>query len=496
MSEPNPARPRGDTFPYAGATIELVDAATILAAARVNPVELLRRAMWPGPVQRVEMTVSSAGTPAGPTHVFAAAISTADEPLSKERIRALVLGHDPVGLLLAKRIEAGDPVTTRIVDGVGAAAVAAYRKLGLDRPGQPAASREPGTLADAAVGLQAAVTYDAAGTTVRLRAEVPRDDVTPEHLRAFVGLTLQAVLEITGPDSLRGRRYTVAREHVSTVPVTTQSVTLDQVGGLAEVVAQMRQIALSFRHPDAMARWGARRPQGILMYGPPGTGKTMLSRALANEIGADFREIRTPEILDKWLGGSERNIKQIFRDARRYRVPTLILFDEFDSIISYAGAGGDAASQAINAVAGIFKQEMNDLIEANPNVIVVATTNFPHRVDDSLIRSGRFDVKVSVPKPDEGGRAEIFRKMIRGLIAAHEEPGFTMFADDVDLPALAAASHGMTGADIKEILRRVQLAKAMQDARTGGQVGPITQAELITSIRDLAGPRAGGPAPT
>jgi transitional endoplasmic reticulum ATPase len=71
-----------------------------------------------------------------------------------------------------------------------------------------------------------------------------------------------------------------------------------------------------------------------------------------------------------------------------------------------------------------------------------------------------------------------------------------MFADDVDLPALAAASHGMTGADIKEILRRVQLAKAMQDARTGGQVGPITQAELITSIRDLAGPRAGGPAPT
>jgi transitional endoplasmic reticulum ATPase len=251
----------------------------------------------------------------------------------------------------------------------------------------------------------------------------------------------------------------------------------------------MRQIAVSFRHPEAMARWGARRPQGILMYGPPGTGKTMLSRALANEIGADFREIRTPEILDKWLGGSERNIKQIFRDARRYRVPTLILFDEFDSIISYAGSGGDAASQAINAVAGIFKQEMNDLIEANPNVIVVATTNFPHRVDDSLIRSGRFDVKMSVPKPDETSRAEIFRKMIRGLIAAHEAPGFQMFADDLDLAELARASHGMTGADIKEVLRRVQLSKAMQDARTGGRVAPISQAELKASISDLLGPR-------
>ena len=487
MSEANPARGRGDSFTYAGATIDLVDAASTLAAARVNPVELLRGAGWPVPVQWVDLRVSSADGTAGPVHVFTAGIGTAD----KERIRSLMLGRDPVGLLLAKRIEAGDPVVTRIVDGVGAAAVAAYRRLGLDWAAEPLANREPSTLADAAIGLRAEVTYDPSGTVVRLRAEVGRDKVSPDHLRGFVGLTLQAVLELAGPDSLRGRRYTVSREHLPAVPVTTASVTLDQVGGLGDVVDQLRQVALSFQHPEAMARWGARRPQGILMYGPPGTGKTMLSRALANEIGADFREIRTPEILDKWLGGSERNIKQIFRDARRYRVPTLILFDEFDSIISYAGAGADAASQAINAVAGIFKQEMNDLIEANPNVLVVATTNFPHRVDDSLIRSGRFDVKISVPKPDENGRAEIFRKMIQGLIAAHEQPDFTMFADDLELTALARASRGMTGADIKEVLRRVQLAKAMQDARTDGQAGPITEQELIASIVELAGPRAG-----
>jgi transitional endoplasmic reticulum ATPase len=478
------ARPRSETFDYAGATVELVDAATILAAARVNRVELLRRATWPAPVQRVDLAVTGIDFGGGPKHVFSAEISTADEPLTKERIRALVLGNDPVGLLLAKRIEAGDPVATRIVDGVGAAAAAAYKKLGLDRPAQPAGSR-PATLADAAVGLQAAVTYDESGTRVRLRAEVARDDVQPAHLQAFVGLTLQAVLELAGPDSLRGRRYVVSRDNIPKVPVTTQTVTLDQVGGLADVVAEMRQIALSFRHPEAMARWGARRPQGILMYGPPGTGKTMLSRALANEIGADFREIRTPEILDKWLGGSERNIKQIFRDARRYRTATVMLFDEFDSIISYTHSGGDAASQAINAVAGIFKQEMNDLIEANPNVIVVATTNFPHRVDDSLIRSGRFDVKISVPKPDETSRAEIFRKMIRGLIAAHEKPGFQMFDENLDLDELARASHGMTGADIKEVLRRVQLTKAMQDARSGGQVPPISQADLLASITEL-----------
>ncbi len=492
MSDTSSARPRGETFEYAGATVELVEPVTVLAAARVNPVELLRQAGWPPPVQRVDLTVSSEDRPSGPVHTFAAAISTADEPMSKERIRSLVLGHDPVGVLLAKRIEAGDPIATRIVDGVGAAAVAAYRKLGLDRTDKPAAGREPGTIADAVVGLQAGVTYDETGTVMRLSAEVARDDVTPAHLQAFVGLTLQAVVELTGPHALEGRRYVVSRDTVTRTPATTQTVTLDMVGGLADIVGELRQIAVSFRHPEAMARWGARRPQGILMYGPPGTGKTMLSRALANEIGADFREIRTPEILDKWLGGSERNIKQIFRDARRYRVPTLILFDEFDSIISYAGSGGDAASQAINAVAGIFKQEMNDLIEANPNVIVVATTNFPHRVDDSLIRSGRFDVKLSVPKPDDTSRAEIFRKMIRALIAAHEAPGFQMFADDLDLAELGRISHGMTGADIKEVLRRVQLTKAMLDARTGGKVDPISQAELMASVRDLLGPPAGG----
>jgi transitional endoplasmic reticulum ATPase len=489
MSDASFARPRGESFEYAGATVELVEAATLLAAARVNPVDLLRHAVWPAPVRRVDLSVSSADRgDDGPVHVFSAAVSTADEPLSKERIRKLVLGNDPVGLLLAKRIEQGDPIATRIVDGVGAAAAAAYRKLGLDKPPQPAVNRRAETLADAVVGLQASVTYDESGTVVRLTAEVPRDDVSPAHLQAFVGLTLQTVIELAGPDAIRGRRYVISREQMPQTPATTQTVTLDMVGGLADVVSELRQIAVSFRHPEAMARWGARRPQGLLMYGPPGTGKTMLSRALANEIGADFREIRTPEILDKWLGGSERNIKQIFRDARRYRVPTLMLFDEFDSIVSYAGVGGDAASQALNAVAGIFKQEMNDLIEENPNVIVVATTNFPHRVDDSLIRSGRFDVKISVPKPDETSRAEIFRKMIQGLIAAHEQPGFTMFADDIDLAALAHASHGMTGADIKEVLRRVQLTKAMQDARTGGNVTPIAQEELLSSVRELLGP--------
>src|SRR3954453_21193683 len=183
------ARPRSETFEYGGATIELVDAATILAAARVNPVELMRRAMWPSPVNRVDITVRSADLDGGPKHLFTAEISTADEPLSKERIRRLVLGNDPVGLLLAKRIEAGDPIATRIVDGVGAAAPAAHKRLG-PGPGTPPRRRRdpPPPLPDAGVGLQRAWPYDESGPAVGLAAEVPRDTVGPAHLQAFVGL--------------------------------------------------------------------------------------------------------------------------------------------------------------------------------------------------------------------------------------------------------------------------------------------------------------------
>ncbi|MEV4133494.1 ATP-binding protein [Dactylosporangium sp. NPDC049742] len=287
-----------------------------------------------------------------------------------------------------------------------------------------------------------------------------------------------AVMELTGATG----PVTVSPALQQLSLTDSEAVRLDDVGGLDEVVAQFRDVAVSFRHPEVMARWGATRPQGILLYGPPGTGKTMLARALANEIGGELREIRTPEILDKWVGNSEKNIQRIFADARRLDHPTVLLFDEFDSIISYTGAAFDAAGQMINAVAGIFKQEMNTLIEHNPNVIVVATTNFPDRVDASLIRSGRFDLKLAVPPPGPAARADILGKLLRRLIARHEVGGFRLFADDVDVPALAAAATGLTGADFKEALRRAQLDKAMDEARQGRPPSPITQADLLAVI--------------
>src|SRR6266545_216242 len=419
MPDPEyPLRPQIETFDHAGCRVTLIDAAGILDAARVERVELRPDPAFPAPVRRVRFAVSGS--------VFEAEVATGPAGAAEGLGPGVLEMTGPVGVLLARRVAAGDPLATKIADGIGVAAAEAYRRLGLDRPAGGGAASGPAASGAAAGGATA-------GSATAPSADTP---------------------------------------------------------AVRDVVGQFRQIAVSFRHPDAMARWGARRPQGILMYGPPGTGKTMLARALANEIGANFREIRTPEILDKWLGASERNIKAIFREARRYREPTVMLFDEFDSIISYAGSGGDAASQAVNAVAGIFKQEMNTLIEENPNVIVVATTNFPHRVDESLTRSGRFDVKIAIPLPDESGRAEIVAKMVRQLIARHEVPGFRMFADDLDPRDLARASVGMTGADLKEVLRRAQLSKAMREARTGTVPTPISQAELRQCIAGLRAGRA------
>ncbi len=163
----------------------------------------------------------------------------------------------------------------------------------------------------------------------------------------------------------------------------------------------------------------------------------------------------------------------------------MLLFDEFDSIIGYVGAGSDSGGHALNAVAGLFKQEMNDLIDRNPQVIVVATTNFADSIDASLIRSGRFDVKLEIPRPDARGRAQILTRMMQDLIAVLEADGFRLFADDVDVDELGRLTDGMVGADLREILRRAQLAKAMREARTSRPAGPIHQSDLLAVIREL-----------
>ena len=444
-------RPEVDVVDCSGSTLKIIDPGGILAAAADGTVQLSHDAPDPS----LALTIAGHGG----EHVFEARLP--EEAYGVPDF----LRHFAVG--------AASGLLTRAL-GLPGMVIGAGLAYQLRRGGTPATA----TLDDPTVTLAA---EDGA---LRLRTTVPSAEVEPTHLREF----LCTVLEATRPR--RGTTVTVSRFPQGRWQDGEQAeaVRLRDVGGLTEVVEQFRDVAVSFQHPEVMARWGATRPQGILLYGPPGTGKTMLARALANEIGAQLKEIRTPEILSKWVGESEKRIKRVFDEARRYREPTILLFDEFDSIISYTGASTDAASQMVNAMAGIFKQEMNTLIESNPNVIVVATTNFPERVDASLVRSGRFDLKLAVPPPDAAARADILAKAIRQLIFEHEVPGFRMFDEDLDVAELAALSIGMTGADLKEVLRRVQLDKAMLEARSGAPAGPIGQDDLRRGIARMRRP--------
>ena len=468
-------RPEVATFTFAGGLFSVVDPAGILANAGPSRQPILHPGSFPPPLLEVAVLLSG-GVRDGQRELrFEGRITIAG--VGAERtLHPAITGVAYVAPLIGalSRLLAPGTVSATAPDA-----------------GESGTGESEG-VTDLVSGVTARVTYGRPrldGRVTHTVLAVSGEPAVGGQLAGFVRLVFDLAGRLIGADRetfLAGQAYTLSRHAPAARPVgQLETVRLEQIGGLDDVVRQLREVADSFNHPEAMARWGARRPQGLLISGPPGTGKTMLATALATEIGGTLKEIRTPDILQKWVGASERNIKRIFTEARRYRTPTVLLFDEFDSIISYAGAPQGSADQAINSVAGIFKQEMNSLVEHNPNIIVVATTNFPERVDESLIRSGRFDVKIVVPLPDARGRADILAKMLRRLVSRHETSDFRMFADDIDVDALAAAAVGLSGADLRELLRRVQMAKAMQEARGGGAPDAITQDDLRQAIGQL-----------
>lgn len=260
-----------------------------------------------------------------------------------------------------------------------------------------------------------------------------------------------------------------------------EGLTLDDIGGLEEVKRILKDVAVSFQHAEVMQKWGAERPQGVLLYGPPGTGKTMLARALAAEIDAEMMMVQGTDVYGMWLGESEKRIKEIFTNARQHEGRLILFFDEVESIIGITGnpsSGG--ADNSRNAVAGIFKQELNTLAEENPNVLVVAATNFLEQIDPSLIRSGRFDIRVRVPMPDQEARVQILDSIMNRHMA---KTGSEMFGSDIDTALLAEMADGLSGADITEIFRRLIMDKAMSEARGGFSSGlSVSQAEIEQAV--------------
>ncbi|MGC4754847.1 AAA family ATPase [Micromonospora trifolii] len=264
--------------------------------------------------------------------------------------------------------------------------------------------------------------------------------------------------------------FTAAREVVrpTTMAASTldlASVTLDDVGGLDDVKQTLTESVLwPLTYPDTFARLGVQPPRGVLLYGPPGCGKTYLVTALAGSGRANVLSVKGAELLSKWVGESERAVRELFRRARE-AAPTLIFLDEVDALAPVRGQSTDGGTT--DRVVAALLTEL-DGVETLRNVVVVGATNRPDLVDPALLRPGRLERLVYVPPPDGPARAEILRA------ASRQVP----LAPDVDLPALGDELTGFSAADCAALIREAALA-AMRESLAAATV----TAEHVSTAR-------------
>jgi transitional endoplasmic reticulum ATPase len=235
--------------------------------------------------------------------------------------------------------------------------------------------------------------------------------------------------------------------------VEVAEVHWDEVGGL-EAAKQLLIEAVKWPldYPEAFAAVGVRPTRGILLYGLPGTGKTLLVRALATESSVNFISVKGPELLSKWVGESERALREIFRKARQ-AAPALVFFDEIDSIAAGRGSGSD--SNVTERVVSQFLTEMDGLVELK-DVVIIAATNRPDLVDSSLLRPGRFDRLIYIPMPDIEARKKILDIYLSRMAAPH-----------VSAHWLAETTEDFSGADLEMLCREAGMLALRANIRPG-----------------------------
>ncbi len=222
------------------------------------------------------------------------------------------------------------------------------------------------------------------------------------------------------------------------------TVTYEDVGGIRLIVETVREIIeLPLRHPELFEKLGIDAPKGVLLYGPPGTGKTLLAKAVANESGANFISISGPEIMNKFYGESEANIRRIFDEAEK-NAPSIVFIDEIDAI---APKREDVTGEVEKRVVSQLLTQMDGL-KSRGKVVVIAATNRPNSLDPALRRAGRFDREIEFPVPDREGRLEIFK------IHARNMP----LIKDVNLEELADKTYGYVGADIMSLCKEAAMS--------------------------------------
>ena len=284
-------------------------------------------------------------------------------------------------------------------------------------------------------------------------------------------------IEISNDDfkeALKEVRPSALRE----VQVQIPNVSWDDVGGLDELKEELREaVEWPIKHKEAFDYVNVETPKGILLHGPPGTGKTLIAKALAKMTESNFISIKGPELLSKWVGESEKGVREIFRKARQ-AAPCIIFLDEVDALVPRRGSGSD--SHVTENVVSQILTEIDGLEELN-NVLIVGATNRLDIVDEALLRPGRFDRIIEVPNPDAKGRQHIFE------IHTKKKP----LADDVDLAKLVEITDGFSGAEIAAVANRAAIAalkRYVDGSAENVKTIKITQEDLVNAV-DKVKPR-------
>jgi transitional endoplasmic reticulum ATPase len=238
------------------------------------------------------------------------------------------------------------------------------------------------------------------------------------------------------------------------VYVERPTVKWEDIGGLVEVKKMIQEaVELPLKKPELFEKMGIRSIKGILLYGPPGTGKTLLAKAVANECEANFISISGAQVLTKYVGESEKAVRELFRKART-SAPCVLFIDEMDAIAHRRTGMGGEGSMATERVVNTLLTEMDGLTSLK-NVVVIAATNRPDMLDPAILRPGRFDRLIEIPAPDEPARLEIFK------VCTAKMP----LDKDVSLKDLAKMTEGNTGADIDGLVREAGMAAIREGAK-------------------------------
>ncbi|XP_064627751.1 ATPase family gene 2 protein homolog A-like [Lineus longissimus] len=304
-----------------------------------------------------------------------------------------------------------------------------------------------------------------------LHTSVSEEDIArmAENAHGFVGADLAAVCKEAGLRAVKreiaqaSEAFTVEKDDFlyalkAVQPSAMREVAIDvpkvlwtDIGGQANLKLKLKQaVEWPLKHPEAFERMGIQPPKGLLMYGPPGCSKTMIAKALATESGLNFIAIKGPELFSKWVGESEKAVREVFRKARS-AAPSIVFFDEIDALAVERGSGSGSHNVADRVLAQLLTEM--DGIEKLKDVTIIAATNRPDMIDKALMRPGRIDRIVYVPLPDEETRRDIFRIKFRDMPVD----------DGVDLEELVVKTEGYSGAEVTAVCHEAALFTLQDD---------------------------------